>query len=180
MEPRGRLLFPPSCLQCGRFQLLSDFEGDRRSCRTKLNKHNERRRKAEAEGKAAKAAAKEAGYPSDAEDMRGGYSRKVPRAGARFAGRGSGVAAAPPQFSDMLQQLAADVELQRTVGGAWVVTASGLAADHCWSAARRSKVPGGTTTPPPPLPRCLSLCVWGGGSGRAVVAELHAHSLEGC
>lgn len=40
------------CQQCGRFQLLSDFEGDRRSCRRKLDKHNERRRKAEAEQKA--------------------------------------------------------------------------------------------------------------------------------
>ena len=42
----------PTCVQCGRFQLLTDFEGDRRSCRRKLDKHNERRRKAEAEQKA--------------------------------------------------------------------------------------------------------------------------------
>ncbi|GAB4824211.1 hypothetical protein N2152v2_011257 [Parachlorella kessleri] len=33
------------CQQCGRYQLLSDFDGDRRSCRRKLVKHNERRRK---------------------------------------------------------------------------------------------------------------------------------------
>ncbi|KAI7841238.1 hypothetical protein COHA_005075 [Chlorella ohadii] len=39
------------CQQCGRFQLLSDFEGDRRSCRLKLDKHNARRRAAEMEAK---------------------------------------------------------------------------------------------------------------------------------
>lgn len=35
------------CQQCGRFQLLEEFDGDRRSCRRKLEKHNERRRKLE-------------------------------------------------------------------------------------------------------------------------------------
>ena len=35
------------CQQCGRFQLLDEFDGDRRSCRRKLEKHNERRRKLE-------------------------------------------------------------------------------------------------------------------------------------
>lgn len=35
------------CQQCGRFQLLDEFDGDRRSCKKKLEKHNERRRKAE-------------------------------------------------------------------------------------------------------------------------------------
>ncbi|PRW50811.1 squamosa promoter binding [Chlorella sorokiniana] len=39
------------CQQCGRFQLLSDFEGDRRSCRLKLGKHNARRRRAELDAK---------------------------------------------------------------------------------------------------------------------------------
>jgi hypothetical protein len=35
------------CQQCGRFQLLDEFDGDRRSCRRKLEKHNERRRRNE-------------------------------------------------------------------------------------------------------------------------------------
>lgn len=35
-------------LQCGRFQLLSDFEGAKRSCRAKLELHNARRKQARA------------------------------------------------------------------------------------------------------------------------------------
>ena len=35
------------CQQCGRFHLLAEFDGDRRSCRRKLQRHNERRRRAE-------------------------------------------------------------------------------------------------------------------------------------
>lgn len=35
------------CQQCGRFHLLAEFDGDRRSCRRKLQRHNERRRMAE-------------------------------------------------------------------------------------------------------------------------------------
>jgi len=38
------------CQQCGRFQLLSEFDGDKRSCRKRLARHNSRRRKSEAEG----------------------------------------------------------------------------------------------------------------------------------
>ncbi|KAG7667575.1 hypothetical protein Ndes2437B_g08220 [Nannochloris sp. 'desiccata'] len=34
------------CQQCGRFQLLSEFEGDKRSCRAKLDLHNARRKQA--------------------------------------------------------------------------------------------------------------------------------------
>ena len=33
------------CQQCGRFHELDQFEGDRRSCRAKLERHNDRRRK---------------------------------------------------------------------------------------------------------------------------------------
>jgi hypothetical protein len=33
------------CQQCGRFQLLSEFDGDKRSCRRRLTRHNVRRRK---------------------------------------------------------------------------------------------------------------------------------------
>jgi hypothetical protein len=33
------------CQQCGRFQLLSEFDGDKRSCRARLDKHNARRRR---------------------------------------------------------------------------------------------------------------------------------------
>jgi hypothetical protein len=33
------------CQQCGRFQALEDFEGDKRSCRERLSRHNARRRK---------------------------------------------------------------------------------------------------------------------------------------
>lgn len=33
------------CQQCGRFHLLSDFDGGKRSCRVRLAKHNLRRRK---------------------------------------------------------------------------------------------------------------------------------------
>eukprot|EP00890_Picochlorum_soloecismus_P005839 jgi/Picsp_1/6256/NSC_03610-R1_squamosa promoter binding protein len=36
------------CQQCGRFQLLSEFDGEKRSCRSKLAKHNLRRRQGEA------------------------------------------------------------------------------------------------------------------------------------
>lgn len=36
------------CQQCGRFQLLSEFDGEKRSCRSKLAKHNLRRRQDEA------------------------------------------------------------------------------------------------------------------------------------
>lgn len=43
------------CQQCGRFQLLEEFDGDRRSCRRKLSKHNERRRRAESMAAAAEA-----------------------------------------------------------------------------------------------------------------------------
>lgn len=35
------------CQQCGRFQLLSEFDGDKRSCRRKLAQHNVRRRRQE-------------------------------------------------------------------------------------------------------------------------------------
>lgn len=35
------------CQQCGRYQLLEEFDGDRRSCRRKLERHNERRRRTE-------------------------------------------------------------------------------------------------------------------------------------
>lgn len=33
------------CQQCGRFHNLADFDGDKRSCRARLVKHNARRRK---------------------------------------------------------------------------------------------------------------------------------------
>lgn len=33
------------CQQCGRFQPLGDFDGDKRSCRVRLQRHNARRRK---------------------------------------------------------------------------------------------------------------------------------------
>jgi len=36
------------CQQCGRFQLLSEFDAEKRSCRQKLAKHNLRRRQDEA------------------------------------------------------------------------------------------------------------------------------------
>lgn len=38
------------CQQCGRFQLLSEFDGEKRSCRKRLARHNRRRRKSEADG----------------------------------------------------------------------------------------------------------------------------------
>ncbi|KAK9815383.1 hypothetical protein WJX72_002708 [[Myrmecia] bisecta] len=53
------------CQQCGRFHLLTDFDGDKRSCRARLQLHNNRRRKrassseAKAARKAAVAAARE-------------------------------------------------------------------------------------------------------------------------
>lgn len=40
--------FPPlssTLQQCGKFQLLEDFDGDKRSCRARLEKHNARRRR---------------------------------------------------------------------------------------------------------------------------------------
>jgi hypothetical protein len=33
------------CQQCGKFQPLEDFDGDKRSCRARLDKHNARRRR---------------------------------------------------------------------------------------------------------------------------------------
>jgi hypothetical protein len=33
------------CQQCGRFHPLEDFDGDKRSCRIRLMRHNNRRRK---------------------------------------------------------------------------------------------------------------------------------------
>ena len=33
------------CQQCGRFHELSEFDGDKRSCRARLQRHNARRRK---------------------------------------------------------------------------------------------------------------------------------------
>jgi hypothetical protein len=38
------------CQQCGRFQLTAEFDGDRRSCRRKLEQHNKRRRSEAAVG----------------------------------------------------------------------------------------------------------------------------------
>ncbi|PRW60923.1 squamosa promoter binding [Chlorella sorokiniana] len=38
------------CQQCGRFQPLSDFDGEKRSCRVRLQRHNARRRKRPREG----------------------------------------------------------------------------------------------------------------------------------
>jgi len=35
------------CQQCGRFQLLQEFDGEKRSCRARLARHNARRRKNE-------------------------------------------------------------------------------------------------------------------------------------
>ncbi len=45
------------CQQCGRFQPLSDFDGAKRSCRARLDRHNARRRK----GRAAAALMQQAG-----------------------------------------------------------------------------------------------------------------------
>lgn len=41
------------CQQCGRFHDLTCFDGDKRSCRARLQRHNARRRKKPAEGAAA-------------------------------------------------------------------------------------------------------------------------------
>ncbi|KAL4515694.1 hypothetical protein Ndes2437B_g07119 [Nannochloris sp. 'desiccata'] len=41
------------CQQCGRFQPLEDFDGLKRSCRTRLDKHNARRRKRNRDGRGA-------------------------------------------------------------------------------------------------------------------------------
>jgi hypothetical protein len=39
------------CQQCGRFHVLAEFDGVRKSCRRKLKRHNERRRAAPAKGR---------------------------------------------------------------------------------------------------------------------------------
>ena len=39
------------CQQCGRFQVLEEFEGSKKSCRKKLEQHNEQRRRARERGK---------------------------------------------------------------------------------------------------------------------------------
>jgi hypothetical protein len=38
------------CQQCGRFHDLTSFDGDKRSCRARLQRHNARRRKKTADG----------------------------------------------------------------------------------------------------------------------------------
>lgn len=38
------------CQQCGRFHDLTSFDGDKRSCRARLQRHNARRRKKAADG----------------------------------------------------------------------------------------------------------------------------------
>ena len=38
------------CQQCGRFHDLTSFDGDKRSCRARLQRHNARRRKKPGEG----------------------------------------------------------------------------------------------------------------------------------
>jgi len=44
------------CQQCSRFHALTEFEGDKRSCRARLQRHNARRRRKAAERSSARAA----------------------------------------------------------------------------------------------------------------------------
>ena len=52
------------CQQCGRFHLLTEYDGDKRSCRARLEKHNARRRKKAGE---------------EAEEGSDGQATKMPR-----------------------------------------------------------------------------------------------------
>lgn len=102
------------CQQCGRFQLLTDFEGDRRSCRRKLDKHNERRRKAEAEQKARMM---DSGSDSPG-STRGAKAQRLSPYRAGMGGGGYlGAPAAGGDLGARLQALANDPMLR--VGGGW-------------------------------------------------------------
>ncbi len=107
------------CQQCGRFQLLTDFEGDRRSCRRKLDKHNERRRKAEAEQKARMM---DSGSDSPG-STRGPKAQRVsPYRASMGGGGGGGYMAGPAGGGDLgarLQALANDPMLRVSRWPAW-------------------------------------------------------------
>lgn len=56
------------CQQCGRFHDLCSFDGDKRSCRARLQRHNARRRK--------KADTMESSRSAGTARLRGGYAAK--------------------------------------------------------------------------------------------------------
>ena len=89
------------CQQCGRFHPLAEFEGARRSCRSKLDAHNARRK-----AKRAKAAAERAGaWPPRAADVVAAKRPRVdaPPAPAVPLARPAAVAASVPP--DLLARL---------------------------------------------------------------------------
>lgn len=88
------------CQQCGRFQLLEEFEGDRRSCRRKLELHNARRNNVRHE---VQNSPHDAGIPK----FNGGVSPGT----AVHAGR-EGPSHGAGGVGQMLQQIAADAEFQ--------------------------------------------------------------------
>jgi hypothetical protein len=108
------------CQQCGRFQLTVEFEGDRRSCRRKLEKHNERRR-VRADG-GSDSEPESSGSPGKARRTVGAAPRRLAAAGggAAFAGHGGyglpaahgGAGDAGVDLAAMLRSLAADPELR--------------------------------------------------------------------
>ncbi|KAL4451665.1 hypothetical protein ABPG75_007327 [Micractinium tetrahymenae] len=104
------------CQQCGRFQLLTDFEGDRRSCRRKLDKHNERRRKAEAEQKLRMM---DSGSDSPGSTRGAKAHRVLPYRGGLSGGGAGGGYKSPPGGGDLgsrLKALSHDPTLQEGVG----------------------------------------------------------------
>lgn len=127
------------CQQCGRFQLLTDFEGDRRSCRRKLDKHNERRRKAEAEQKARMM---DSGSDSPGSTRGVKVQRVSPyRAGgaASAGGGGGGYAAGPAGGGDLgarLQALASDPLLRVSGRPGWQRQGGSHSAARWWDGRR--------------------------------------------
>lgn len=85
------------CQQCSRFHAIGEFEGDKRSCRAQLQRHNARRRRKAAErSKARAAAAGPSGSPTAAngDTGNGSYRRRSTgegRGGSSSAGVGIAV-----------------------------------------------------------------------------------------
>jgi SBP domain len=154
------------CQQCGRFQLLDEFDGDRRSCRRKLEKHNERRRKLE-------------GSLTDSDS--GGEGSGRSRSGLKYHRSGSpprpwGIPPLPVGASNgldvnqMLQNIARDEYLMNGLGSSLAGGVHSLAAGS-WmpSSSTGAGIAGSTTN---------GVSVAGGGSGSHMHPDLVAVLAE--
>ena len=76
------------CQQCGRFHDLTSFDGDKRSCRARLQRHNARRRKKSA-GKAPPVKRQSSIPRGSREYMRSDSSKKQQTSDSASVSRGS-------------------------------------------------------------------------------------------